>query len=263
MRKAFTLVELMVVIAVIALLIALLLPSLNSARYAARLTVCASNLRQIALGSTVYATEYRSYYPEDDVPGMRKQVAAAYPPPLVGYVGSSLSGRYNKTWQCPQVGAEIDILAGINDRTYSLYYTSASSLKSGGTSVSGSHATPTVPAEAMRKIGEPRVTQGGSFFGGGNWETTILASDIAHTWSAFVQTGHMPQGGVRTNGGFGALRQWTTGTAIANYTYQDGHVERFSFARTNIQLTMMVASSSVAGSWDQYLLPRKSVRQVP
>ncbi len=58
-RKGFTLIELLVVISIIALLIAMLLPALKKAREAAKQTACLSNMRQVAIGHTVYASEGR------------------------------------------------------------------------------------------------------------------------------------------------------------------------------------------------------------
>src|SRR4051794_23819680 len=58
-RKAFTLVELLVVIGIIALLIAILMPALQRARDQAVRTQCMSNVRQLTIGWIQYATEHK------------------------------------------------------------------------------------------------------------------------------------------------------------------------------------------------------------
>ena len=63
MRRAFTLVELLVVIGIIALLIGILLPVLSQARKAGRATVCLSNLRQVHAAFVLYGNDNRGVVP--------------------------------------------------------------------------------------------------------------------------------------------------------------------------------------------------------
>lgn len=63
--NAFSLIELLVVISIVAVLVALVVPSINSAREAARFAICKSNLRQQHLALTYYSTDFKGYGPCD------------------------------------------------------------------------------------------------------------------------------------------------------------------------------------------------------
>lgn len=109
---AFTLVELLVVISIIALLIALLLPALAVARDQARTVQCASDQRQLKLATFVYANDFDDRTPlalmrlqgEDSMQWMR--VLA-----IEGYLGPTLnSDDYFATVRCPMSTVEVSPL---------------------------------------------------------------------------------------------------------------------------------------------------------
>lgn len=61
-RAGYTFAEILVVLAIIALLAALFLPALRSAKALAHRTVCASNFRQVQLSTVLYMTDYDDYF---------------------------------------------------------------------------------------------------------------------------------------------------------------------------------------------------------
>lgn len=61
--KAFTLIELLVVIAIIALLLAILVPALSKAKMYVQRAVCANNVRQLCLGTRLYADQNKGLIP--------------------------------------------------------------------------------------------------------------------------------------------------------------------------------------------------------
>ena len=94
-RKGFTLVELLVVVAIIALLVSILLPALGEARYQTKLVICATRQRTILQAVNIYTSDYGKLPPSVQGQASPRYPAVAtywtFPNRLKYYYGDSLA----------------------------------------------------------------------------------------------------------------------------------------------------------------------------
>src|SRR5688500_13807048 len=101
-HRAFTLVELIVVIGIIGLLIGVLLPALQASRAQSKAVTCLSNVRQIACAAQMYAHDNKVYVTY--IPATATSPARDRKDLLFSYIRqgrNNSDNRGNQVWHCP------------------------------------------------------------------------------------------------------------------------------------------------------------------
>ncbi len=234
--RAFTLIELLVVISIIALLIALLLPALGSARAVARHVTCLSNLKQIALWGTMYATDNRGILPvngSSSLGGLHRYYDSSSPFDIGGghwyekyQKDVPSTGNNWKFLRCPQVQHANVTRVGSGFHS-SLGYGLAERM---GGLERVSNASSSIPVPTME-----RVRLGAVWFGDYGTSGDFLPS--ARAWPEFrfgnSTTGPsaQPWNWVFGPGGSGEGLADTHANSINNFAYIDGSAAGMTYAQ--------------------------------
>jgi prepilin-type N-terminal cleavage/methylation domain-containing protein len=270
-RAAFTLVELLVVIGIIAVLIAILLPALSKAREMAKRTACASNLRSLAELALMYANQSKGRFPlaVEDMSGPRlnpqfiiDEMYTSFGFNDVLYSGGALAGTPNgvpidNTWICPSGASSIDSVW--SPANFSQY-----------TPVQDAHTTaPIYPANYVTRssyVIETSYCYCGNGLGWAGFQTpsnqnngvTGYVRDVLPVFSSdrppmplFVDkiAWHYQNGFVANHGIY--LSKGTYGnpmTSGANEAFSDGHVEWVNMSGLTLLNAGMVEGQQWAGS---------------
>ncbi|HOW65471.1 MAG TPA: prepilin-type N-terminal cleavage/methylation domain-containing protein [Candidatus Paceibacterota bacterium] len=205
-RGAFTLIELVVVIAIIAVLAGMLLPALSRAKAKAKQAGCLSNLRQIGLGFRMYADDNGGLGPTTT---HGASTNASWIFQLTDYVG-----HVDRIRLCP-ADPKANQRRTNNASSYTLNeYTAVDLVDPFGGSL-----------ESYRKLDAlPRPTE------------TITTFEISNTAGVNVYNDHTHSRNWTSWGSVTADIQPDRHGSSANYLFADGHVESIAAARLKARI---------------------------
>ena len=254
-HAAFTLIELLVVIGIVAVMLGILLPTLNKATSRAKLLRCGSNERQLLLAMFMYIADYGGKYPPNTSAsgGMYW-----YDADRVGHYikpsGTTTGQLGGPVYTCPSDDAGTRLSYSMNVWASSKVDASVTSFKPPtGTLWSKGHNAPSpkliVLAEAFPWTGaastgwyaQPYIgfagyTAGQKFGGGGGISPALSEGRFGKVVSELCYMRHR----LITSAG-----RATGPTGMLNIGYADGHVE----AKTNQQVLTMLGNSSGDSFW--------------
>lgn len=162
-RLGFTVLELLVAVAVVGLLSTLLLPAIGRAKAKARRALCLSNLRQVNLGVRMYADDSEDVAPRAPEETDPTLSLVGYKRMLRTYLGSEAgSNAYRRVFACPSdtfyyddlTGSPRLVLRGLCEQAVSDY----SSYAFNGGNASATPNTPGISGRKLSSVREPAKT---------------------------------------------------------------------------------------------------------
>jgi len=250
-RRAFTLVELLVVIAIIGVLVGLLLPAVQAAREAARKSSCKNNLRQVGLGMHNYESAYRKLPPGYKYAPGAQGNAAGFSKPIYDNVNRLVREEHIEVLLCPTDDLSPTGFVEMGDERYAMACYVAN------------FGTPDLDEDQEQRLGDSGPW--GPFYR--NSQTKL--KDIADGLSNTLMVGERQNGPFRNSGAHGNHFEYETTWAGAVRDLEDnaddhGHMVLFQTGHTpNHPLSDDRDVSASHSGEALFLLCDGSVRSIP